>query len=94
MGTVIILGTGATIGSGYTKCEKRLPGDRNFFENQAVKNLISQYPALDTLLDFFRKERGDDLDGVGLEEVWTFLEFCSKGVYEKIYDFEEEKKTG
>ncbi|TAK01183.1 MAG: hypothetical protein EPO39_14640 [Candidatus Manganitrophaceae bacterium] len=92
MRTVIILGTGATIGSGYTKCEKRLPGDRNFFKNQAVKNLISQYPALEIMLRFFRKESGDDLDGVGLEEVWTFLEFCSKGVYKEIYDLKKEKE--
>jgi hypothetical protein len=81
--TVVILGAGATIGSGYTRCGKNLPGDRGFFERPAVRTLLSQCPALEIMLKIFRHECGQDLRGVSLEEVWTFLEFSVKGVYRK-----------
>ncbi|HWQ69046.1 MAG TPA: SIR2 family protein [Patescibacteria group bacterium] len=90
--TVVILGTGATIGSGYTRCGQRLPGDRGFFGNPMVQKRLGDYPALDVMLNLFREVHGSDLASVGLEEVWTFLEFCSNGPYKDSYDLNNEKQ--
>lgn len=90
--TVIIVGTGATIGSGYLKCNNPLPGDRGFFGHTLVKETVKKYPALCIILDFFNSSRDNcNYEQPSLEEVWTFLEFCSKGIYSKIDNFEEEK---
>jgi hypothetical protein len=86
--TVILLGAGATIGSGYTRCGKKLPGDRGFFADQNLAN----YPALDIMLDIFRQVYGKDLAKISLEEVWTFLEFSSKGVYKEVTNFCQERR--
>ncbi len=90
--TVIILGTGATQGSGFTKCGKSLPGDRGFFGHEFVKDRLKRYPALDIMLEFFRGRNNRKLDDISMEEVWTFLEFCSKGLYSNLHDFGKEKK--
>ncbi|MEC4685096.1 MAG: SIR2 family protein [Nitrospirota bacterium] len=91
--TVIIVGTGATIGSGYLKCGNPLPGDKGFFGHAVVRKMVKEYPALCIMLDFFNSHRDNcNYEMASLEEVWTFLEFCSKGIYSKIYNFEKEKK--
>lgn len=90
--TVVILGTGATIGSGYTRCGQNLPGDRGFFGDPMVQKRLSDYPALDVMLDSFRRMYGGDLAKVGLEEVCTFLEFCSIGPYKDLHDLSDEKQ--
>jgi hypothetical protein len=91
--TVIIVGTGATIGSGYSKCGHSLPGDRGFFGHKLVKEMVKEYPALYIILDFFTAQGGNcNYELTSLKEVWTFLEFCSKGIYSKIYNFKKEKK--
>lgn len=90
--TVVILGTGATIGSGYTRHGKMLPGDRGFFGNSIVKMLLQsgRFAALDSVLDSFRRWFGGNVDTVGLEEVWTFLEFAGKGLFRNSVDFKDE----
>lgn len=87
---VVILGAGATIGSGYTLCGRTLPGDRGFFGNPLVQERLSKYPALHAMLGFFRKD-GDNLVGVGLEEVWTFLDFSSRDLYRPLTDLANER---
>lgn len=82
--TVVLLGTGATIGSGYTKCGKRLPGDRNFFDNDIVRGLLAGYPALNVMLNVFRTIHGEELSGLGLEAVWAFLEYGSQEPYHSL----------
>jgi hypothetical protein len=90
--TVDIFGTGATIGSGYTRCGEKLPGDQGFFGNRVVQALLKEgkYPALNIMLDTFRKMYGDNLATVGLEEVWTFLEFSDKDIYKPLTNLAEE----
>jgi hypothetical protein len=77
--TVVILGAGATLGSGFTKCDKHLPGDRGFFGHDLVRANVKNYPAVDLMLDLFF--RTGDLSQASLEDVWTFTEFCSKATY-------------
>lgn len=89
---VVILGAGATIGSGYTLCGQSLPGDRGFFDNRLVQERLSKYLALNVLLGYFRKVHGKDLAGVGLEEVWTFLDFSSGDLYRPLTDLANERK--
>lgn len=90
--TVVILGTGATIGSGYTRYGRMLPGDRGFFGNSIVKTLLQSghFAALDIVLDSFRRGFGGSIDTVGLEEAWTFLEFAGKGLFRNSVDFKDE----
>jgi hypothetical protein len=90
-GAVVILEAGATIGSGYTLCGQTLPGDRGFFGNPLVQERLSKYPALHAMLSFFRKVHGIDLVGVGLEEVWTFLDFSSRDLYRPLSDLANER---
>lgn len=92
--TVVILGTGATIGSGYTRCGNTLPSDQGFFSNSMVQQLLNhgKYPALNIMLGTFRNMYGDNLAAVGLEEVWTFLAFSGKDPYKPLTDLEEERK--
>ena len=78
--TVVILGAGATRGSGFTKCGKPLPGDRGFFGHDLVRSEIKNYPALDLMLDLFSLGP-PDLSQASLEAIWTFTEFCSKATY-------------
>jgi len=91
--TVVILGTGATIGSGYTRCGKSLPGDQEFFGHTVVQALLKSgnYFALDAMLDTFRRIYGDALTYVSLEEVWTFLEFSAIDLYKPLMDLTEER---
>jgi SIR2-like domain len=91
--TVVILGAGATKGSGYTLCGQRLPGDRCFFAKELVQERLPRYPALDAILSFFRKVHGDALVGVGLEEVWTFLDFSSRHLYRPLVDLAKERNA-
>lgn len=90
--TVVILGTGATMGSGYTRHGKMLPGDRGFFGNSIVKTMLQSghFAAVNSVLDSFRRGLGGSLDTVGLEEVWTFLEFAGKGLFRNSVDFKDE----
>lgn len=92
-GTVVILGTGATCGSGYTRNGNRLPGDRGFFGNPGVGVLMGhRHAALDMMLNSFRRLYGaEDLESVGLEEVWTFLEFAGNGLFRDAVDLTEER---
>ena len=55
--TVVIAGTGATIGSGYTRCGGKLPGYRGFFSNRVVRELLGGggYSTLGLMLTSFRK---------------------------------------
>ncbi|HEC97112.1 MAG TPA: hypothetical protein ENI58_02995 [Nitrospirae bacterium] len=77
--TVIIVGTGATIGSGYLKCGNPLPGDKGFFGHAVVREMVKEYPALCIILDFFNSHRDNcNYEQASLEEVWTFLEFRRK----------------
>lgn len=71
------------MGSGYTRCGEKLPGDRGFFGNGAVRSLLQtgKYPALDYMLEPFRQLSGENLESVGLEEVWTFLDFAGKELF-------------
>jgi len=91
---VVILGTGATRGSGYTRGGENLPGDQGFFCNPLVQSLLKKekYPALYLMLGTFRKMYGNNLAVVSLEEVWTFLEFSSKDIYKPLTDLAEERK--
>lgn len=91
--TVVILGTGATIGSGYTRCGKTLPGDRGFFGNDAVKALLQggNYVALKAVLESFRQFYRGNFDLVGLEEVWTFLEFAGRELFRDSIYLERER---
>lgn len=90
---VVILGTGASIGSGYTRCGHTLPGDRGFFGNPVVWGLLGggRYPALQLMLESFRKLHSRDLRTLGLEEVWTFLEFVGKGFLRESVDFKQQR---
>jgi hypothetical protein len=92
--TVVILGTGATIGSGYTRCGKNLPGDQGFFCNPHVQSLLKEekYPALYLMLGTFRNVYGDNLANVSLEAVWTFLEFSAKDIFEPLTDLTWERQ--
>ena len=91
--TVVILGTGATIGSSYTKKGHSLPGDRGFFGSPQVHDLLPKYCALYVMLQFFCRGYSGDLKDLSLEEVWSFLKFCSPNtVYSSSYDFREEKE--
>lgn len=92
--TVVILGTGATIGSGYTHSGRGLPGDRGFFGNDVVRSLLKSghYPALDYMLESFRQLYDRSLKSVGLEEVWTFLEFAGKELFRGAVSLEQERK--
>jgi hypothetical protein len=86
--TVVILGTGATIGSGYTKAGRRLPGDRGFFGHTGVQELLRSrtFPALQSVLDSFRLAyRLLRPPPLGLEEVWTFIEFANMGIFRDIF---------
>jgi hypothetical protein len=92
--TVVILGTGATRGSGYTRCGKSLPGDQGFFCNPCVQSLLEnkKYPALHLMLGTFRNMYGDNLANVSLEEVWTFLEFSANDIYKPLTDLTGERE--
>ncbi|MBI2178915.1 MAG: SIR2 family protein, partial [Candidatus Tectomicrobia bacterium] len=80
-------------GSGYTKKGHSLPGDRGFFASPQVRDLLPKYCTLYIMLEFFRREFGGDLGVTSLEEVWSFLKFCSPNtVYGPAYDFREEKE--
>ncbi len=91
--TVVIVGTGASIGSGYKRCGHTLPGDRGFFGNPVVRELLGsgRYPALQLMLESFPKLHPMGLDSVGLEEVWTFLEFAGKEFLRESVDFRLER---
>jgi hypothetical protein len=93
MNAVVILGAGATIGSGYRLCGNEPPGDRDFFVNRSVQERLSTYPALNAMLSFFRTVHRDNLKCVGLEEVWTFLDFSSRPLYRPLTDLAEERNT-
>jgi len=92
--TVVILGTGATIGSGYTRCGKSLPGDQGFFCNPFVQSLLTaeKYPALYLMLGTFRNMYGNDLANVSLEAVWTFLEFSANDIFKPLTDLDGERQ--
>ncbi|MBI5136091.1 MAG: SRPBCC domain-containing protein [Nitrospirae bacterium] len=92
--TVVILGTGATIGSRFQRGGQQLPGDRGFFHNGFVQEQLrgGQFPALDIMLDPFRRMYGDALTGASLEEVWTYLEFSGRGMYGPLVDLGRERE--
>lgn len=91
--TVVILGTGATIGSGYKRCGKKLPGDQDFFNNHVVQSLLKDgnYYALCIMLGTFREMYGENLANTSLEEVWTFLEFSGLDLYKPLTDLTDER---
>ena len=78
--TVIILGAGASVGSGYTRGGHRLPGDRGFFGNTLVQEYLhsGQFPAIKEVLGSFEPRYGRSLDSIGLEEAWTLLDFADR----------------
>ena len=91
--TVVIVGTGASIGSGYTRFGHNLPGDRGFFGNLVVRELLKsgRYPALQLMLESFWKLHPTELDSLGLEEVWTFLEFADKEFLRESVDLKQQR---
>lgn len=89
--TAIIVGTGATRGSGYSKNGFPLPGDRGFFGHDLVKSQIDKYRALEILFGLFGERGNHYPEQASLEEVWTFVEFLSKGVYSNLYDLKNER---
>lgn len=93
--TVVILGTGATIGSGYTKAGRRLPGDRGFFGHTGVQELLrfEIFPVLQSVLESFRRAyRLPQRLPLGLEEVWTFLEFADMDIFQHAIDLSQEER--
>lgn len=93
--TVVILGTGATIGSGYTKSNCRLPGDRGFFGHAGVQELLGSrtFPVLHSILKSFRLAyRLPHAPPLGLEEVWTFLEFAGMEIFRNEIDLSKEEQ--
>lgn len=75
---VMILSAGATIGSGYKCGVRELPGDRGFFGNYEVQELLKsgRFPALESILRSLRRGQAMETPAaLGLEEVWTFLDF-------------------
>ena len=78
--TVIILGAGASVGSGYTRNGHRLPGDRGFFGNMLGQEYLNsgQFPAIKEVLGSFEPRYGRSLDSIGLEEAWTLLDFADR----------------
>jgi hypothetical protein len=94
--TVVILGTGATIGSGYTKAGRRLPGDRGFFGHAGVQELLRSetFPVLQSVLKSFRLAyRLPQPPPLGLEEVWTFLEFADMDIFRNATGLSREEKV-
>lgn len=91
--TVVLLGTGASIGSGYTRCGHNLSGDRGFVGNPVVRELLEsgRYPALKLMLESFWKLHPMELDSLGLEEVWTFLEFAGKEFLRESVDLKQQR---
>jgi hypothetical protein len=91
--TVVMVGTGATIGSGYTRCGHILPGDQRFFGNPVVREQLEsgRYPALQLMLESFWKLHPMELDWLGLEEVWTFLEFAGKEFLRESVDLKQQR---
>ena len=91
--TVVILGTGATIGSRYKHCGENLPGDQGFFGNRVVQALLKDgnFHALNIMLGTFRKMYGESLANASLEEVWTFLEFSAIDLYKPLTDLTEQR---
>jgi hypothetical protein len=55
--TVVILGCGVTMGSGFTAADHKLPGDRGFFDALQVDALLKTggFPALACVLRSFRR---------------------------------------
>ena len=45
------------------------------------------------MLSFLRKVHGDNLADVGLEEVWTFLDFSSRDLYRPLADLANERNA-
>ena len=69
---VVILGAGATIGSGYKRCIRTLPGDRGFFGHNEVQELLRSggFPVLESILRSLRRGQAMDTPpALGLEEV-------------------------
>jgi len=64
--TVIILGTGASVGSGYTRGGHRLPGDRGFFGSTLAQEYLNsgQFPAITQVLGSFKPRYGRSLDSI------------------------------
>lgn len=83
--TVVILGTGATIGSGYAWGDHRLPGDRGFFGNPVVAATLRSgtFLVLPRILESFPRA------GLGLEEVWTFIDFASRDLFRDALDLSD-----
>lgn len=73
--TVIIVGAGATMGSGYTRSGITLPGDRGFFANRVVRSMLAggRYTALPLALQAFAATHGDDPETLRLEQLWHWL---------------------
>ncbi len=97
---VLLLGAGATTGSGGT-CEINgarftPPVDNNFFEtvSQHAPDLLSENnrPFLRTLLSSFdiRFSETKDFSGIRLEQVWSFVDLCFKHFLPGKYTFVKE----
>lgn len=90
---VVILGAGATIGSGYKRCIRTLPGDRGFFGHNEVQELLRSggFPVLESILRSLRRGQAMDTPpALGLEEVWTFLDFVQRDIFRNSIDLSAE----
>ena len=83
------------MGSGFTAGGHKLPGDRGFFGVPQVDALLKTggFPALACVLRSFRRSFVLPCPlPLGLEEVWTFLEFAAKGIFERAINSCAEKR--
>jgi hypothetical protein len=90
---VMILGAGATIGSGYQRCIRTLPGDRGFFGHNEVQELLrsGRFPVLESILRILRHGQAMETSPpLRLEEVWTFLDFVRMDIFRDSVDLSEE----
>ena len=93
---VVILGAGATIGSGYKRCVRELPGDRGFFGHNEVHELLrsGRFPSLESILRSLRLGQAMETPpALGLEEVWTFLDFMHKDIFRDSVDLSTEREN-
>ncbi len=68
--TVVMVGTGATIGSGYTRCGGKLPGDRGFF---GLFHLVGRKRNFKEFNEVFCCTKGDGQEGTVFANAVRFL---------------------
>ncbi|MFC1617490.1 SIR2 family protein [Candidatus Margulisiibacteriota bacterium] len=95
MKTVLVLGSGATVGANFKKNETKVSTDREFFKNKKISDFKSTYPALAKIMELFSTNESN----LGLEETWThidnlaryYLDVESKNQVNKLFNEVREK---